>query len=153
MEQGFTFHFCQNQLVLPVLFTLMQLVRFSTQNQGSQCYLFLCKMNFIRQLIKEQGCILKTFVRASVFFAVRFTSSRSSPPVRNVTHLRTFCFLKVIFAFGDILPISSCPFAARFTLRTALNSHEECKNLQTFCFKDHHYESFCLQRDSLSRAT
>ena len=134
MEQGFTFHFSQNQLVLPVLFTLIQLVRSSTQNQAFQCYLFLCKMNFIRQLIKEQGCILKTFVRASVFFAVRFTSSRSSPPVRNATHLRTFCFLKVIFAFEEILPISSCPFAARFTLKTALNSHEECNEFADLLF-------------------
>ena len=32
---------------------------------------------------------------APVFFTVRFTLSRSSPAVRNATHLRTFCFLEV----------------------------------------------------------
>ena len=46
-----------------------------------------------------------------MFFAVRFTLSWCSPPVRNAT------------------------------------------NLQTFCFKDHHYESFFLSKDSLSCAT
>ena len=37
-----------------------------------------------------------------MFFAVRFTLSQSSPPVRNATHLRTFCFLDFIFAFREI---------------------------------------------------
>ena len=37
-----------------------------------------------------------------MFSAVPFTLSRSSPPVRNETLLRTFCFLEVIFAFLEI---------------------------------------------------
>ena len=31
-----------------------------------------------------------------MFFAVRFTLSKSSPPVTNATHLRTFCFIEFI---------------------------------------------------------
>ena len=31
-----------------------------------------------------------------------YIEPQSSPPVRNATHLRTFCFLEVIFAFGEI---------------------------------------------------
>ena len=56
-----------------------------------------------------------------MFFTVRFTMSRSSPPVRNATHLRTpwFCLWR------DFCQ-PACPFAARFTLKTALNSHDEC---------------------------
>ena len=37
-----------------------------------------------------------------MFFAVRFTLSQSSPPVKNATHLRTFCFLDFIYAFWEI---------------------------------------------------
>ena len=41
-------------------------------------------------------------IRTSVFFAVRFTLFQSSPSVKNATHLRTFCFLDFIYAFGQI---------------------------------------------------
>ena len=111
----------RNQLVLPARFTMRWRVRFWTQNQNFKCYLFFCKLNFMRI-----GTVVFIFIRTSVFFAVRFTSSRSSPPVRNATHLRTYCFSHVVFAFGESLSTSSCPFAARFTLKTALNSHDEC---------------------------
>ena len=95
----------------------------------------------------EQGCILRTFIRTSVFFAGRFTLSRSSSPVRNATHLRTFCFLRSYFCLWRDFYQPACPFAARLTLKTALNSHKAKlpTNLRTFCFKDHHYESFCLR--------
>ena len=56
----------------------------------------------MRLVIKEQVVLFKTFIRASVFSAVPFTLSRSSPPVRNATLLSTFCFLEVIFAFLEI---------------------------------------------------
>ena len=74
--------------------------------------------------------------------------------MRNATRWRTFCLLQDIFAFGEVLSTSSCPFVARFTLKTALNSHDECNEFADPAFvQDHHYKSFCLSRDSLSCAT
>ena len=94
-----------------------------------------------------------------MFLAVLFTLSRSSPSVRNATHLRIFCFLEVIFAFGEIF--------ANHRVLLQLDLHywiEDSPKLPwgmqrirgpfgSFCFKDHHYESFRLSRDSLSCAT
>ena len=37
-----------------------------------------------------------------MFFAVRLTLNQSLPPVKNATHLRTFCFLEFISAFRPI---------------------------------------------------
>ena len=91
-----------------------------------------------------------------MFCVVSFTLRRSCFPARNATHLRTFCFFRscLIFAFGEFFCQPACPFAARFTLKTALNYHiRNATNLRTFCFKDHPYESFFLSRDSLSCAT
>ena len=67
-------------------------------------------------------------------FAVRFALNRSSPPVRNATHLRTFCFLEVIFAPGEILVNQRVLSAARFTLKTALNYHEQCHEFADLLF-------------------
>ena len=73
---------------------------------------------------------------------------------RNATHLRTFCFLRSYFCLWRDFSQPACPSAARFTLKTALNSHEECNEYaDLICFKDHHYESFCLSVYSLSCAT
>ena len=47
--------------------------------------------------------IFKTCIRTSVFFAVQFTLSRSSPLVRNAKHFRTFCFLEVILPLEKFL--------------------------------------------------
>ena len=60
-----------------------------------------------------------------------------------------FIFQKLFLplAMERFLSTSSCPFTGRFTLKG------NATNLRTFCFKDHHYESFCLSRDSLSCAT
>ena len=92
-DQGIGFYaqiFVRTSLFFAARFTLRQRVRFSTQNQGFQCSLFLSELNFKRQLIKAQGYILKTFIRTSVFFVGRFTLSQSSLPVMNATYLRTF---------------------------------------------------------------
>ena len=92
-DQGIGFYaqiFVRTSLFFAARFTLRQRVRFSTQNQGFQCSLFLSELNFKRQLTKAQGYILKTFIRTSVFFVGRFTLSQSSLPVRNASYLRTF---------------------------------------------------------------
>ena len=94
------------------------------------------------------GLIFKTFIRTSVFFAVQFTLSRSSPSVRNAKHLRTFCFLEVIFAFGEIFVNQRVLLQLDLHWRQPLNSHEECIEFADLFFKDHHYELFCLSRDS-----
>ena len=112
----------------------------------------------MRWVIKEYGCILKTLIRTSVFFAVRFTWSRSSAPVRNATHLRTFCFLEVIFAFwGDFRPSPACSFAAQFTLKSALNSHDKCNEFADLLFLRPslliilHFERLSLKRRRVFR--
>ena len=60
-----------------------------------------------------------------MLLAVRFTSSRSSPPERNTTHLTTFCFFGSYCCLWRDFCQPVCPFAARFTLKTTLKSHEE----------------------------
>jgi len=65
------------------------------------------------------GLIFKTFIRTSVFFAVQIY-------IEPVLTSREECK-----AFEDLLT----------PMRNA-------SNLRTFCFKDHHYELFCLSRDS-----
>ena len=71
-----------------------------------------------------------------MFFAVWFTLSQFSPPVRNATHLRTFCFLEVIiFCLCRDLCQPACLFAAQFTLKTALNYHEGCNEFADRLFE------------------
>ena len=81
-----------------------------------------------------------------MFFAVRFTLSRSSPPVNECNAFDDLLFFRSYVCLWRDFCQPSCSFAAQTTMRNATN-------LQTFCFNDHHYESFFLSRDSLSCAT
>ena len=147
MNRVLRFNFCQNQLILGSSIYIEVACSLLDSEPGFSVLLLISKLNFMRQVMNEQGCILKTFIRTSVFFAGRFTLNRSSPPVRNATHLRTFCFLRSYFCLWRDFCQPACTFAAPLTLKTALNSHKAklATNLRTFCFKDHHYESFCLR--------
>ena len=141
--------FVRTSLFFAARFILRQRVRFSTQNQGFQCSLFLCELNFKRQLIKAQGYILKTYIRTSVFFAGRFTLSQSSPPVRNATYLRTF-FEQFIFVSREILSTSMFLFfffcCCSIYVETAQNSRVECNEFADLLF---FRLSLCLSRDYL----
>ena len=146
-DQGIGFYaqsFVRTSLFFAAPFTMRQRVRFSTQNQGFQCSLFLCELSFKRYFIKALGYILKTYIRTSVFFVGRFTLSQSSPPVRNTTYLRTF-FNNLFMCFERFCQ-PACFFAARFTLRQPKTPVRNATNLQTFCFSDYHYafqETLC----------
>ena len=76
--------------------------------------------------------------------------------MRDATHLRTFYFSEVNFC---LWPWRDFCQPARVLLQVDLHWRQpytpmgNATNLRTFCFKDHHYESFCLSRDSLSCAT
>ena len=80
-----------------------------------------------------------------MFFPGQFTSSQSSPPVRNATYLRTF-FSEFIYVFREILSTSMF-FYCSIYIETAQNSRRECNEFADFLFRR---LSLCLSRDSLS---
>ena len=80
-----------------------------------------------------------------MFFPGQFTSSQSSPLVRNATYLRTF-FSEFIYVFREILSTSMF-FCCSIYIETAQNSRRECNEFADFLFRR---LSLCLSRDSLS---
>ena len=123
---------------------MRQRVRFSTQNQGFPCSLFLCELNFKRQLINAIGLYSQNLyqnhlqnhrvLRRSIYIL-----SQTSPPVRNATYLRSFfqnLFMSLDFVNQHVF------FAARFTLGQPKTPVRNTTNLRTFCFVDYHNYAF-----------
>ena len=109
-------------------------VRFWTQNQSFQCYLFFCKLNFMRvgtvvfsKRLSEPAC-------SSQFHS---TSSWSSPPVRNATRWRTFRFFTSYFCLWRDFVNQLVSFCSSIYIEDSPNSHDECNEFAdpTFVLK------------------
>ena len=87
-------------------------------------------------------------IRTSVFFAVRFTLSQSSPPVKNATHLRTVPFVfQILFMSFERFLSTSMFFCSSMYIEPVLTFREECNESTDLLFWR---LSLCLSRDSLS---
>ena len=107
-------------------------------------------------LVSETGFSVLSFPMQNEFYAVanQGTGLYSQNVYQNQRVLRSSIDIEPVLtsceecnAFEDLLffksyfctlerflPISSCPFAARFALKKALNSHEECNEFVDLLF-------------------
>ena len=93
-----------------------------------------------------------------MFFAVLFILSRSSPPWEMRRIWEAFVVWKLFLPLERFLSTSGSFYSSIIALiedspKLPWGMQRIRGPFGSFCFKDHHYESFRLSRDSLSCAT